>query len=168
MNAAQFYAVIQKPATAWFQAHCPTVPINRAVEVLLLAIVGQEAVWTYRVQLDGGYAHGFWQFETIGIQGVLGNRRTQALVYPLIAAAGVTPPTTLRIWDFFALPEGDNLAFAFARLNLWVDPAPLPPIGDAEANYRYYDANWGPGADRADAWPSNYAAALAAIPEVTA
>jgi len=128
--------------------------------VQLLAISGQEAGWSARVQ-TGGPAHGLWQFEKGGgVHGALNHPASRRYVLAACAIRGVDPAER-AIYD--ALPTDDLLACALARLLLYTDPRPLPAPGDVAYALGYYKSNWRPGRPHDGDWPENYAAAMRAM-----
>lgn len=94
-----------------------------------------------------GPAAGLWQFEQGGgCVGVLTHNASHAHALRLCALHGVQP-SPAALWS--ALPTNDVLAAGCARLLLWTDSAPLPRIGEPDAEERawqYYLRNWRPGA----------------------
>lgn len=125
---------------------------------LLLAIALQESGLATRVQYGGGPAHGLWQNERGGmVHGVLSNGMTRGSALLLCQDAGVAA-NDMDVWQRLAVD--DVLAAGFARLGLWADSAPLPPVGDAQAGWVCYNRNWRPGKPRPADWPAHYALAL--------
>ena len=59
-----------------------------------------------------------------------------------------------------AIAWSDTLAVAMARLLLWTDPAKLPEIGEPDAAWRMYMANWRPGKPHPATWPDRYRTAM--------
>lgn len=164
MDALAFNNTILAPGLAAFQKIVPAIPVTRNVQVLLLAIAGQEAAWTHRIQSGNGPAHGFWQFERAGgVKGVLTHPLTDDLARTLAVAAGVAP-TPEGVWGKMAAISGDNLAVGFARLLLWTDPRPVPDPTKESVCLNYYLRNWRPGKPHPDAWPVNIRAANKAVP----
>jgi hypothetical protein len=156
---------ILRPALALLHARGGPPPSDPAAR-LLLAISGQEANWTHRVQRvktakgwRDGPARGLWQFErTGGVAGVLTHNASRVLARACCAECGVEPePRSVHL----ALSEDDILACCFARLLLWTDPRPLP-TGPA-AGWNYYLANWRPGRPRKEHWARCWAAASATV-----
>lgn len=135
-----------------------------AATVLLLAIQYQEDPQRLQAQV-GGPARGLWQFEKGGgVTGVLTHPASRSFAMHACAELGVTP-TTASIMA--ALERGDDrLDAALARLLLWTDGAPLPPVGDVAGGWACYLRVWRPGAAKRDAeglrrkWSVNYARAL--------
>jgi hypothetical protein len=141
-------------------------------DVLLLAIAGQEANWTHRVQRsrrrDGtwfdGPARGLWQFERGGgVAGVLQHPRSARLARDLCLARNVTAESR-AVWE--RLATDDILAAGFARLLLWADPRALPTIGDQAGAWEAYIRSWRPGKPHLNRWPPNYRTAISTVARV--
>lgn len=129
--------------------------------MLLLAIGLQESSFTARRQMGGGPARGFWQNERGGgVKGVVTNKSTLAHCRNLTLARQVRFDID-AIYN--ALEHDDVLAAGVARLILFADPRPLPPMDDPALTWACYLRNWRPGKPRPDDWPKNHAAALAYI-----
>lgn len=130
------------------------IKVTDEARVLLMAIAGQESDWAARLQ-HGGPARSFWQFEQGGgVAGVMGStpKQLQAVCkYLVISYDSAT--------IFQAMAWNDTLATCMARLLLWTDAAPLPPVGDVQGAWNYYQRNWRPGAPHPEVWPSKYATA---------
>ena len=129
--------------------------------VLLLAIGLQESQFLRRAQI-GGPARSFWQEEQGGsIHGVLTSPATR-LQMRAVCQLRVVAPIESDVYG--AVLTDDLLGCAVARLVLWADPNPLPVLGDVAAAWACYDLRaWRPGKPRPHDWPTNYAAALAAV-----
>lgn len=119
--------------------------------VMLLTICGQEADFHHRWQVIDrarpevrGPARGLWQFERGGgVRGVLTHAASRDLAREVCRERGVQPV----VGDVFQRLESDDvLAACFARLLLWTDPAPLPPIPAASSAFELYLRTWRPGA----------------------
>lgn len=174
MAPVEFINDVCIPGENFFVSLGSNVPMNNEARLLLLAIAGQESNWTARVQANNGPAHGFWQFERGGgVAGVLNHPASARMA--LRAAARlivkpdgtVAPITPMNVWQALAFPQGDPLAFTFARLLLWTDPAPLPALYDEAAAWAYYERNWRPGAPSRERWSRVYPDALAAMEPIT-
>jgi hypothetical protein len=150
MTPAGFYQQVIVPGAAAFPF--ADAPLSR---ILLMAIAGQESGWAARLQTPIAYARGYWQFEAGGVDGVIGRPELAAF------CAGHDIPLA-RVHE--ALAWHDPLAYAVARLTLWLDILPLPAHGDCEGCWTYYVRCWQPGRPRPDDWPSVYAHALAVAP----
>lgn len=145
--------------------------------VALLAICGQESDFHHRWQVIDrarphvrGPARGLWQFERAGgVLGVLTHRASRDLAREVCRERGVRPESGVV---HLALEADDVLAACFARLLLWTDPQPLPPLGAVSSAFELYLRTWRPGAydrgtpsDRAALrrkWDGYYAQALEA------
>lgn len=153
------------PAMAWL----PSKMDRPAARVILLTAGLQETQFRYRRQLGDGPARSFWQFERGtkasrgGVWGVYLHDGSRDLLRAACAAHGVTFEPR-AIWE--AIETDDVLAAICARLLMWTDSQPLPPLGNAaEAWKMYADRCWRPGKPHPETWPGYYAQALA---EVTA
>jgi hypothetical protein len=123
---------------------------------MLLAIGYQESGFVHRHQMRGGPAHGWWQFEPIGVQGVLehpASRQHAARVLPALGYRG--QPSVLTVHG--AIEHCDALASAFARLLLWRLPEPLPGPHERDAAWGQYIEAWGPGKPHPERWPRSWA-----------
>lgn len=133
--------------------------------ILLLAIAGQESGYEHRRQV-GGPALSLWQFERIGLTGVLmhpaSTRHADAVCAALLYDTH-QPDDVHR-----AMEHNDVLACALARLLLWTDPHPLPPIGEYDWAWDYYLRTWRPGKPHRERWANNYHRARAAYVRATA
>jgi len=129
----------------------PAIPATEEARVLLLAYSGQEADFHHRWQVFDrarptamGAARGLWQFERGGaVRGVLTHARTRTMAAVLCRMRGL-PATIDAVYN--ALHQDDLLAAAFARLNLWWHPSPLPAVGDVDGAWKLYIDAWRPGA----------------------
>ena len=127
-----------------------------AARGMLYAIAMQESRFTHRRQIRGP-ARGFWQFEKIGVRGVLEHRASAHIVRPVLHQ--------LRYPDdpdaiYLAL-ENDILAVIFARLLLWRLPMALPGPDEAQEAWNQYIATWGPGRPHRATWDGFYKEAAA-------
>lgn len=160
MTPAAFYEHILKPAASNLGAQFPTLAGFRA-EYFLLAVAGQESAWIDRVQA-GGPARGFWQCEQGGmLRGVMSGQYASMLE---------------RLCDLYAVPndEGtvfealawhDTLAYAVARLGLFMDPHALPALNDEAGAWGVYLRAWQPGKPSRNRWSIVYGQAMAALTE---
>lgn len=135
--------------------------------VMLLAIGLQESGFEYRDQLEKGGrntrlgpALGFWQFERIGVMGVLAHAATRQLAEKVCIARKVQP-IVRAVYE--ALATDDVLACAFARLYLFTDPKPIPEIGQIEPAWQCYVGVWRPGKPDRKRWTANYLAAAKTV-----
>ena len=135
--------------------------------VLLLAIGLQDSRFEHRRQLGNGPARGFWQFELGtraskgGVWGVYLHPASAGLLRQLCVARGVQH-SPADIWR--AIEHDDVLAAGLARLLLWTDALPLPPVGDVDGAWDLYARRcWRPGKPHPGTWPGCYAQALAFV-----
>lgn len=120
---------------------------------MLLAVGLQESLWQHRHQVKGP-AHGYLQFEPIGVQGVLEHPATSEYAHGIA-----------RVLDYDAHPESlyaaaehnDILSCALGRLLLWRLPEALPET--EEEGWHQYLSTWRPGRPRKALWKSNWASA---------
>lgn len=156
VTLAELIADAIEPALALLPPQMDTTPAR----ALLCAIAAQESGLIHRRQLYGGPARGLYQFEPIGVAGVLTHPASRDLA-PTVCAACRVEPRIRAVHD--ALERDDVLASAFARLLLWTDPAPLPDRDNVDGSWRYYLRCWKPGLPRVRDWPANHAAGWAAV-----
>jgi len=159
MSPETFVSTILNPAL--WQASDPIgIAISQESRVLLVAIAGQEMSWTYRLQIGAPqYGRGFWSFESAGIQAVA--THTASAAKSLALADALAIPHVLDT-AHEAIAWNDVFAVGMARLLLWTDPAPLPPVGDQQGGWSLYLRTWNPGTPRPADWPANYTAAVRA------
>lgn len=141
----------------------PSKMTTRAALVQLLAIGAQESEdWQYRRQKGNGPARGFWQFEKNGgVKGVMEHpSKTVRDLAAQVCAARNCPWDREVIWN--NLERDDVLAAAFARLNLYGDPFPLPAVGKVDEAWALYVRVWRPGKPHPKEWSARYAAAVEA------
>lgn len=119
-------------------------------KIMLLAIGMQESRFKHRVQSGNGPAHGFYQFESIGIKGVLQHSSTKEMVKEVMNLLEITDAYSAVIYN-------DLLATVFARLNLFTNPKKLPIISDdTEVSWLYYKNTWRPGKPKRETWDNFY------------
>lgn len=135
----------------------PSVTWNIPARVLLIAIAGQESDWDGRLQVDGP-ARGYWQFESEAVASIVANAKAGPKIAQVCGALDI-PVTNI----YEAIAWNDTLAAMMARLLLWLDPTPLPAVGDVNGAYAYYLRNWRPGAQRPNNWPIVYQDAETAL-----
>ncbi len=153
MTPQQFLSTIMLPAISLFPQYD-----SPEARCLLLAIAGQESNWAERVQQPVGYARGFWQCEEGGaVADVLTSPDTREIKD--LCTTLCIPTSIAKVWE--AIAWNDCLAYAIARLNLWLDPHPLPAIGDSPASWQTYLRAWKPGRPSLVRWASVYPAAAA-------
>lgn len=124
---------------------------------MLYAIGLQESEFEHRKQIIGyedsgkaiiGKARSFWQFEPIGIKGVLYHQATKD--YAEYVAKVLVLKNEAEIIE--AVTYSDPLASAFARLNLWKFPDPLPDEGEVNKGWHQYVQVWMPGKPHRETW----------------
>lgn len=148
---------IVDPSLKWLTSVSGTPSADNA-RVLVMAIAGQESHWEHRRQI-GGPARSYWQFEKGG--GVAGLFRVTPSQLRAVCETLDIPYDQATVFE--AMAWNDTLACCMARLLLWSDPRALPPVGNKEAGWQYYLANWRPGAPHPEAWPTVYDQSLAAM-----
>lgn len=122
---------------------------------MLLAIGFQESNFQHRRQIGNGPARGFWQFEKMGgVHEILTHEVTGSIIEP-IARMFLYTPTAASCHE--AIQHHDVLAVCFARLLLYVDPSPLPPITNPMLGWKIYLRNWRPGKPHPSTWSENFA-----------
>jgi hypothetical protein len=136
---------------------------SQPARAMLLAIGLQESAFTFRTQIGGGPARGFWQFEP-------GTQKSRGGVYGVYLHHSTHEPLRLLCHDrdvnfdpkpiWQALEWDDVLAAGVARLLLLTDPHPLPKLGETQEAWECYLRTWRPGKPRPDAWAANYADAM--------
>lgn len=70
-------------------------------------------------------------------------------------------PSPSKVYD--RLANDDVLAACFARLLLWTDKPPLPPVPHAPAAWSLYTRTWRPGKPHRGTWDALYAKAVATV-----
>lgn len=135
------------------------IPLTDSGRVLTMTIAGQETGWCERRQVPVAYARSYWQFEEAG--GVAGLFATMPKQLRAVCESLDIPFDQATVFE--AMAWNDVLACSMARFLLWVDPAPLPAVGDKDAGWQYYIRGWRPGAPRPDAWGGFYDHSLAAM-----
>ncbi len=156
-----FFSRIVEPTLAYMAASASiSIPRSTAADVLTMTIAGQESRWKERRQI-GGPARSYWQFEKGGgVAGLFGHPATRLKLGTVCASLDV-PYDQDTVFE--AMAWNDTLACAMGRLLLYSDPNPLPAIGEKDAAWRYYLANWRPGAPHPDSWSGLYDQSLAAM-----
>ena len=148
MNSDLLSRLVIAPALSWLGPRYA----SPQAETMLIAIAWQESRLEHRVQMGGGPARGFWQFEREG--GVRGVLRHHSSKLRAIEACSdlVVEPTKEAVHT--AIAQNDLLACIFARLLLFTDPYPLP-TKEAEA-WNYYERNWRPGKPHPENWGESW------------
>lgn len=133
-------------------------------QAMILAIGLQESDFKHRRQLIGfhrnwweslkGPAAGYFQFERIGIRGVLEHHTTGDMARTVLKILGY-PEDVDAIHR--GLVHNDMLAAAFARLALYRIPDRLPEKGEYVYAWQQYLEVWRPGKPHPDRWPERFA-----------
>ena len=136
----------------------------------LLTIGLQESDFEHRIQLIGNHRHwwqsltgparSFWQFERIGIQGVLEHPATRDMARGACDVLGY-PPDVATLHR--AVAHNDILAVALARLALWRLPQPLAGRDDPDEGWRQYIEAWAPGKPKPERWGPRWALAWSIV-----
>lgn len=158
MSAAEILDGTIRPVLSWLWTEA-RIANGPSAEAMMVAIGLQESRFEHRDQVNTGPAvvgpaTGFWQFEKGGgVAGVMGHHLTADLARKVAHAAGVAWDRD-AIWRAFTLPDGDQLATAFARLLLYTDPRALPAadLSSEDAAWDYYLRNWRPGKPHRETW----------------
>lgn len=161
MTPAAFLATILDPGLAWCAA-LPgwRIPASDRARVLLLAIAGQESDWRDIQQFGDGPGAGPWQFEPETISEILHNPASRDMALAVCRAVYLVPVAASLHVHIIADP---NLAVAFARLDLWCDAAPLPPLFSSYDAWESYLRIWRPGTPRPDRWEAIWEGARDAV-----
>lgn len=131
---------------------------SHAANVLSLAIGLQESRFAHKTQINGP-ARGYWQFEHLGgVAGVVRDVHSQPHALRVCQLLDV-PFDTAAIYTTLGFDQ--LLAAAFARLNLYTDPDPLPI--EEEACWRYYLRIWRPGKPHHETWHEMFKRARVAV-----
>lgn len=159
MTPRQLLLLTVRPALAWLGPRYA----SREAEVMLLAIAQQESHIAWRRQHPAGPARSWWQAEPPTVAGVVakwdyGRDRLKAL--GLLNTVGLPAGPH----DLPTIVELSELAACIvARGILWLEPSPLPPIGDVVGSWAYYvDRTWRPGKPHPETWPEAYHGAIEA------
>jgi hypothetical protein len=133
----------------------PAAMASPEASALLLAIGLQESQFLERRQGDGGPARGFWQFEEIGIRGVLEHSAaTRPIGTALAELRYPGPPLAHGCWQ--RVEHNDVLAAAFARCLLWTLPGRLARQDEPQRAWNLYIDGWRPGKPRPQTWDAYY------------
>jgi hypothetical protein len=170
MSPENFLNEILEPSIARLVPLLPGVNFDAKAKVMLMAIAGQESYWSERRQVGIGQYHpqsvgarGWWQFESTWGGPVAMNDVLQSASKQIgaVCTALVIPTDERTVYE--ACAWNDVLSTALARLLLWLDPAPLPDLGQRDTAWDYYQRNWKPGAPHPEVWPNRYGTALALV-----
>lgn len=132
---------------------------STAARAMLIAIALQESDLQHRRQRNGP-AKSYWQFEVVGVEGVLTHPQSAALARTLTHRLdyAVAPAVIHQ-----AIEDNDCLAAIFARLLLWTVPEPLPTPSDTHGAWQQYLSAWRPGRPHHDRWHARYREAWGAL-----
>ena len=128
----------------------PAAMRSKEARAMLLAIGLQESRLSARQQI-GGPARGYWQFEPIGVEGVLTHHTTRRTAAQIVERLDYTPADVYEAIAFDRV-----LAAAFARLALYPLPLRLPGRGGVNAAWSQYIAAWRPGKPHRKTWAAFY------------
>jgi hypothetical protein len=155
-----FHSIVEPAAAKLF----PTRFSSPEASAMILAIGLQESGFMHRRQLIGanrnwwqslrGPATGFFQFETIGIRGVLEHHTTGPLARSVLQMFGYPTDDVATIHR--ALVHNDILATAFARLALFRLPDRLPSSVEHHKGWEQYIEAWRPGKPHPERWGENF------------
>jgi hypothetical protein len=127
---------------------------SQRASAMLLAIGLQESRFQYRKQV-GGSARGFFQFEVVGVRGVMEHPATKDLAVDVLKALEYEPWMDPAL-VYMALEHNDILACALARLLLATSKLPLPDVDESASAWGLYLACWRPGKPHAEPWNGRY------------
>lgn len=130
--------------------------------IQIMATGFQESNFETRRQANNGPAVGFFQFERIGIKGVIENPSVTKLVHSLCKEFGIEFSTE-AIWNALQSDRYDSFAFCLARLNYWISPRALPPLRNLQKSWDMYVKTWRPGKPHPERWIECYWRAYGAI-----
>lgn len=149
MTPALLRSLIVRPTLAWLGAPYD----SREAEAMLLAVAQQESGCRDRCQLHGP-ARGWWQMEP---------PTAHAIIDKWPHARSFLIDFDLDQDNLDWLEFSDTAACVLARGDLWLDPYPLPDVGNQGGAWDTYARVWRPGRPRPDDWPASYAAAMQAM-----
>ena len=134
---------------------------TREAHGLLLMIALQESNLKHRNQYPVAYARGFWQFERGCCNLLWKNETANKLIKAVSSEIAFPIATSIDIWE--GVEVNDTIAVAVARVNLYLDPRPLPKLEDEEKCWQYYNSIWRPGKPNREKWDDSYIRAMAEI-----
>jgi hypothetical protein len=137
----------------------PSTHDSLAARRILIAIALQESGCRARRQYGDGPAKSFWQFEPVGVNGVLAHKKAGQWLKEAAAFCDVVASVEAL---HGAIEHNDILAAALARLALWVHPDAIPET-ELEA-WQFYLSTWRPGKPKAHTWAGHWAKACSLIP----
>jgi len=128
----------------------------------MIAIALQESRFKARRQMGQGPARSFWQFERIGVEGLLvkvDKAKTSARLADICATLDVRAVVD----DIHAAIEhNDILGAVCTRLLLFTHRDPIPT--EQEAAWQYYLKLWRPGKPKPESWADHWQTACELIP----
>jgi hypothetical protein len=164
MTPTEFHQTVLHPALHEIAGFAPQMHRTRALDVLMVAISGQEADWQYRSQVPSGMAHGLFQMQLNTIGEIIVNPASAEIFKAGMAFFKIEDATAHEVFAMLADEKADALAVFLARLDLFCNPKPFPHFDEEQAQFEYYANTWRPAhADRVR-WARVYALALAAVP----
>jgi hypothetical protein len=149
-----------QPALAWLGPRYA----SREAEALLLAIAHQESRCAARRQKPAGPARSWWQIESQTAHAVISKWSDgRSRLKDLGALTSVGLPGGQ--YDLSTWVECSELAACIiARGLLWLEPSPLPALGDQQGAWKYYaERTWRPGKPHPETWPDAYEQAMDAV-----
>jgi hypothetical protein len=138
----------------------PSAMESPAATALLLSIALQESELEHRHQV-GGPALSFFQFERVGVGGVLDHRATRDPIRTALRRLRYDGASTADVHR--AMEHNDVLAACLARCLLWTDPRRLPRPDEPQLGWQVYLDRWEPGKPHPDTWGVNYATGWARV-----
>lgn len=146
--------LVVRPTLAWLGPPY----VSDEAELMLATIGLVESRFEVRRQEPVAHAMGWWQFERAG--GCTEFETSMKLAAFRRAATRLGFSTKASSTHQAIGLGADNLACIMARAVLWLDPKPLPRIGERDAAYEYYLRRWRPGKPSRSRWNVCYAQAL--------
>ena len=128
-----------------------------AATAFLLTAGLQESRFEHRRQIRGP-ARSFFQFESIGVWGVLEHAHAGPILREALTQLRYNPDSSAAEVHA-AMEHNDILATCVARCLLWTDPRPLPSKDDPVQSWLVYLATWRPGKPHPQTWSDHYAIA---------
>lgn len=125
---------------------------SKEARAMLMAIGLQESGFRHRHQINGP-AHGYYQFEPIGVQGVMEHPASKGYIRGVLAELDY--PLELKA-AYIAIEHNDALACVFARLLLWTLPDKLPHRDNPSVAWDQYLSTWRPGKPHPGQWDARF------------
>ena len=162
MNAEIAHKLLLPSCLALFPARFDSLPAR----AMMLAVALQESDFIHRQQLVGAFrnwwesitgpATSFWQFELIGVRGVMEHHTTGPMLRSVCEMLGY--PFDAKVLHK-AMTYDMLLGVIMARLALYRHPQPLPGRDDPQAGWKQYIDIWRPGKPHPDKWAACFAEA---------